>query len=287
MKFQQPLFLENGGQLLLPPNPDMLNANMPDLTALDVVQQYPLTTKFRLNGKTYVYARGVVQDSDGPGTYSNAQLMAHRAVSNASVVAIDWLTTILHTHAIGDERVSINFHNIVKDELKYGQIFIGVSQYQTRGILGNSVSSSVSPYTFTLDLDFPLAEDTLLATTGMYIQRSQYAAVEFEGVDPHFTAKVGVPVINVAQASLNGQWFWIQTWGPCQIAGVTGVAGSQAGEREVVFTSQGTIDIIGSTELRQRAGYIIDKTKNANEDAYEGSPVTATDSNFVMLQLDY
>lgn len=280
VKRTQKLISADSGMILLPANAAIGNMSFPDLTAWDTVQKYDLTTKFRLNGKTFVYARAV-QKGDG-GEYANAQLISTKGAASASIVAIDWSTTNVHTHLAGVSQIAVEKAGVLKDEYAHGDVFLGVTTYQNRGILGNAKSDSDGYVT--LDLDIPLSEDITHETTGMTLFRSRYAAVEWAGVDYEYTSIVGVPVINKAAGLLDGQWFWLQTWGSCQVSGSAGGLGANPSERCAVFDGQGQLlDIetaIDANTARQIAGYLLDKTK----DAYE--TFAATNSGFIMLMLD-
>jgi len=271
----------NSGTIYLPANAQIGNLTLPDLTAWDTTPVYDLTTKYRYNGKTFVYSRAVQKGTGGE--YANAQLIAVKGAASASIVAIDWSTTNVHTHAAGVSQIVVEASGILENEYQYGDVFLGVTIYQNRGILSNTASDTDGYVT--LDLDIPLAEETVHNTTGMTLYRSRYAAVEWAGVDYEYVSIVGVPVINKAAGLLDGQYFWLQTWGSVQVSGSAGGVGAEASERMAAFDGQGQLSPADEEytggKSRQFAGYILDKTK----DTYES--FSATDSGFVMLMCDW
>ena len=280
MKFQQPLFLENGGQLLLPPNPDMLNTNIPNLRQADVVQLYPLTTKYRFNGKTFVYARG--QRKGDAGEYVNAQLIASKGAQAVSFIEIAESSTNIHTHAAGVTEVVVEMAGVTVDEWKYGHIAIGNEDNTvctSYGILGNT-ASDIDGYV-TVTLDDVLAHATIHDTTEVEVWKSPFATVEWGGTNYEYSSTIGVPMVNVEAGDLDGQWVWLQTWGPCMCKGGDAGIGDSGSDRAFVFDGQGQIRIIGAgPEERQAAGFILEKTKD------DYTSLSAKTSHFVMLQID-
>ncbi len=282
MKFQQPIYLENGGELKLPPNPDILNVEMPDLTTVDVIQNYSLTTRYRYNGKTFVYARGRRQNYlGGAGSYINAQLLAGKGCVAGWYIQIAKSSTNIHTHAAGVQTVVVEMASIVKDDWKYGYMSIGTEDNAvalSRGILGNA-ATDVDGYV-SVDLDIPIAHGTTHNTTEVEVWRSCYEAVEWGGPDYTYASIIGVPTVNLTQGNLNGQWFWIQTWGPCMIKGGDAGTGGTANQRAVKVDGQGQNRIPADDGKRQNLGFILDRTA----DAY--TSLSAAASHLVFLQID-
>jgi len=292
MNIQQNVQLENGAQLLLPPNPGMINTAIPNLLAWDSVKAYPLTTKYRFNGKTFVYGRAVVYDPDATGAHAgefiNSQLKAFMGAHSACIIAIDFSTTNVHDHAAGVERIIVEASGVAKDDWKYGEVMLGAEdddRSMTRSIMGNSATYSLDGTDVVdIDLDIPLSHRTLHDTTTLGVYKSRYAEIEWGGEDYGHTSVVGVPVVSrgsVGGGELTGQWFWLQTWGPCWLQpGVGSCSGDNADEREVVFQSQGRIGVIGSSDRRMRAGFVIPKTKSGT-DSYAATP-----QHLILLQID-
>lgn len=279
MKFQQTVYLENGGEIKLPPDPDILNVEMPSLRNVDVVQTYSLTTRYRFNGKTFVYARGR-QQGDG-GEYINAQLLACKGCVAGNFVMINEDTTNIRSHAAGVSEVIVSLASVAKDDFKYGHIAIGAEDNTLAmgfGILGNTPSDGSDLVTLTLDV--PLGHPTVLNTTEIVLWKSPYEAVEWGGPDYTFASIIGVPQVNLTQGNLDGQWFWIQTWGPCFIKAGDAGTGATADERGVAVDGQGQNRIKASTHRRQNLGFILART----QDTY--TSLAAHKSDFIMLQID-
>lgn len=278
---------KDGGMVYLPPNPTIKNLAHPDLTAFDTVQKYELTTKYRFNGKTFVYARSVVYVA-ATGQYVNARLSAYKGALSGSIPQITWSTTNVHTHAAGVSQIVVEKASVVKDEYKYGHVEVGHAGDTTpqgRGILGNTASSTVSPYPLTLDLDIPLELETVHDTTALELYKSQYAAVEGAiSADSYgWGSIVGIPMVNKGGAglhALNGEWFWLQTWGPCYVQTGSAALGSASGDRDGFFDTQGQIAVEAAHENLQRIGYLITKTQD------NSLSHTAAADCFMMLQID-
>lgn len=285
MKFQQPIYLENGGGLFLPPEPDILNVEMPDLTKVDVIQKYSLTTRYRYNGKTFVYSRGRRQNYlGGAGSYVNAKVLAGKGCVAGWYIQIAKSSTNIHTHAAGVSRVIVEMASVVKDDWKYGYMAIATENNDvalSRGILGNSDTYTLAGASVVdVDLDIPLAHATTHDTTEVQVWRSCYEAVEWGGPDYQYASIIGVPTVNLTQGNLDGQWFWIQTWGPCMIKGGDGGTGASVDERHVKVDGQGQNRIPATAGKRQNLGFILDRTA----DNYTG--LAAAISHLIFLQID-
>lgn len=281
MSHQQQIVSENGGIVYLPPASVLNNVSIPDLTVEDVVQKYDLTTRYRYNGKTFVYARGRQQGT--AGEYVNAQVLACKGCVAGNYVMINESTTNIHTHAAGVSEVVVELASVAVDDFKYGHIAIGAEDNTValgRGILGNTASGAASPYEVTLTLDAPLAHATTHDTTEIVLWKSPYEAVEWGGPDYTFASIIGIPQVNITQGNLDGQWFWIQTWGPCFCKAGDAGTGATAQQRHLETDGQGQNRIPADDGKRQNLGFLLARTA----DAY--TSLTAHKSDFVMLQID-
>ena len=164
------------------------------------------------------------------------------------------------------------------DELAGGYIVIGngTSQHpQMRGILGNDVlaagGGSVNVY-----LDAPLTAAVVVSTTNIEAMLNPYANMVSGNVGGNgYQSFLGIP----ATTATVGQYFWLQTWGPCWITS-DGTTGAAVNGRELFFMNNGSVVssdkvVDGATNvLYQRAGFAIDN-----------SSAGASNGPFAMLQI--
>jgi len=271
----------NGGTIYLPPNPSYNNLDIPALHEAATSQKYDLTTKFRFNGKTFVYCQGIVKGSSGE--YANAKLIASKGAVSARVMAITYSTAKIGSHDAGIEEVTIEQDGITENEYKYGHMIIGhqgEAGVQNRGIIANTATDAVTGLA-TFYLDIPLSHPTVHDTTAIEVWKCPYGAVEWGGVDYQYTSVLGIPMVNVAQGLLDGQFVWLQTWGPCWVCPGAAALGASVEERQAVFDTQGQLAAPATTkDDLQIAGFLIEKTKD------EYTSTAAYDGEFIMLQLD-
>lgn len=280
-QYQKPLYLENGGMLITPPNPSILNDQIPVLHETSSKQLYELTTKYRYNGKTFVYGKSV--DVQTGGAHINAVLIASKGCMNSRAIAISYSTTIVQTHAAGAEYVDVTLASTTEDQYKYGHLILGhqsTTLVQNRGIVGNSETGEFTSGQVRFYLDIPLSHATTLNTTSIEGWECPYKELEWAGEDYQYASVMGIPMVNKA-APLDNDYFWLQTWGPCWVCPGAGALGASVRERQAVFDSQGQLAAPATTyDDLQIAGYLIEKTKSAEDS------VSAYDGEFIMLQLD-
>lgn len=269
------------GIIYLPVNPSICNTNKPDLTAFDSNQRYDLTTKYRYNGKTFVYVRGVVQGTGG--TYVNAKLIASKGVCGTRSIAISYSTSILQSHPAGSEYVDVTLASVSENDYKYGHLIIGHSgdtAVQNRSIIANSATGDFNSGQVRFYLDVPLWVATTVGTTSIEGWKCPYGSVEWPGSDYQYASTLGIPMISCAQGALNGQYFWIQTWGPCWVCPGAAALGASANERQAFFDAQGQLAVPAAAANLQIAGFLLEKT----QDTYES--ISAYDGEFIMLTID-
>lgn len=246
-----------------PSNPIPWNASPRDLTAevadvpflgiytKETTQRYiPGTRNIAWDGRVFKYclSGGVCEPMLGAKYYK------HEAVG---------YTTVSTTNVAGDTTIGITAatHDaFAEDELAGGFLNIfGTTYYeQFRGIIGNDASGS-SAVINNVHLDGPLVLATTGASTGVEVYRNPYNNIiggyTARGVMPFSYA--GVPVRYISAASY---YFWLQSWGPCQVTPQN--TGFQAAEnhRGFYFRHDGTaqaVGALGELDCDQYAGYVI------------------------------
>ena len=185
---------------------------------------------------------------------------------------------VLHDNATaGDTTVLVDQTGITANQWAGGYIVMGHAAQattQNRLIVSNTASAASTNHV-TVTLDQPLSV-SLTTSHGFEVVPNIYSNVQV--TTSEYSGVVGVP----AAIATTGQYFWLQTWGPCWIVpGGPGTPGSSAQERTVYFVGDGSVNgeigAIGTyTECtkRQSAGFIIQK-----DSAGVGGPP------FVMLQI--
>ena len=227
----------------------------------DSTQLYDLGTRLQVDDRVFRYALcGTNGVNAGWGAFYKVSLAITYEAADAVV--------------IGDRTITINEAGITLNQLKGGYIVMGhnsAATTQNRRIVSNTVSSGGECIA---TLDGPIA---VAGTLSIEVIPNIYGNLQVAG-SQEYDGVAGVP----ARTATTGQYFWVQTWGPCWIVpGGAGTPGSTAAERAVYFTGDGSINgAVGmaseSTEAhyRQYAGYIIQTDSSGS-----GGPP------FIMLQV--
>jgi hypothetical protein len=172
---------------------------------------------------------------------------------------------------------------IAADELRGGYIVYnhGSTQYpQNRGIIGNSAVASGGG-TCNVYLDAAISPVVIGSTTYSAVVVGTTTAEVF--LNPYnnmvagdvagdgFQTFLGVP----ATLATVGQYFWLQTWGPCWITSDS-LTADDVNDRTVYFQNNGSIKARteATGDLYQPAGVVMDNSSTG-----------ASNSPFVMLQI--
>ena len=162
---------------------------------------------------------------------------------------------------------------LTKDELRGAYIVIGngsLQHPQMATIVGHPALAAAG--TLTVQLAVPLVASVSVGTTNIEIMMNPYTDLSI-GNAGGYASFLGVPV----RVATVGQYFWLQTHGPCWITS-DNLTADDANDRMVYFRGDGAISSrtdVGSDHLFQPAGFVID-----------ASSAGASNAPFVMLQLD-
>jgi hypothetical protein len=181
------------------------------------------------------------------------------------------VNVVTMTMAAGDG--SLGTGVVAADELRGGYIVIGngVNQHpQMRGIIGNSAvaagGGSCDVY-----LDASIVTAVTVGTTNIETFLNPYANMKGDQAGSAYVTFLGVPAIRATV----GQFFWLQTWGPCWVTS-DGLTADDANDRTVYFATNGSLksrtEVAG--DLYQPAGVVMD-----------ASSAGASNAPFVMLQI--
>uniref|UniRef100_A0A6M3J548 Uncharacterized protein n=1 Tax=viral metagenome TaxID=1070528 RepID=A0A6M3J548_9ZZZZ len=260
---KQSLVLDNGGSIWLPPNPNLVNLSIPDLSKPDTSQLYDIGTAYLYNGKCYYYSysTAIVKSRQ------LAETSYHQATAQAVIAANAdiYATEIVITTASGDGIASDGV--FAKDALKGGHVVVfvagsgGDDDDFTAGIISSSAVVAAGEMTIKLDTPIPhaLVHDTSVAEA----IASPYAYIRL-GADVART-KVGVPTCYAAAA----RWVWVQTWGPTWVApqstvGVAGLVGIVARHDGSLEPADSTVSSLISN---QHLGYTMFPTSTSTQAA--------------------
>lgn len=246
-KFQQPLVLENGGTLWLPPNVDFLTTAIPDFSAPDASQRYDIGTAYTYNGKAFYYA------------YVTAAVEGSMAAAKTYKQEVSY-QLIGAEAAIGDESITITVGAtdgiaaggvVAKDYLKGGsvQVFTGTTTQFTRGILSNTaVAGGGGTSVIELDGGIPAA-----LTTAMYAEATSSPWAAVMDTTSAWQAKVGLATCYAAAT----KWVWLQTWGQCWVSPQSSLG--TAGYHHAIFKHDGSVEKPTTVDLNhsdQYAGWV-------------------------------
>lgn len=240
------------------------------------------------DGRVFRYAKcgtGGVQSEFG--AVNGIKTIAN-AVAPAQVAPTSTITGITPTAGqIGSTVVTITVGAtsgaaadgvIAADELRGGYIVIanGANQHpQMRGIIGNDAVATGGGTT-NVFLDAGLTAAVVVGTTNIEAMLNPYANMTSGNVtNSAYVSFLGMPAVT----STVGQYFWLQTWGPCWITSDS-TTGAAANGREIFFVDNGSVVssdkiVDGATNtLFQRAGFALD-----------ASSAGASNAPMVMLQI--
>jgi len=157
--------------------------------------------------------------------------------------------------APGDTSVTVDGGThaaLTEDELRGGYVIVyhtgGGGYTQFRGIVGNDVADANADFTVYVDASF---DYTAAVGTGIEVFYNPYAKL-VDGSSAAVTCSVaGRPAINAT----DGQYFWVQTWGPTWVA-PTNASFADANDRGAYWRHSGAIE-----------GEIANASKNVGENS--------------------
>jgi len=235
------------------------------------------------DGRVYRYSKagtgGVVAQMGAAHT----TVCAAYAVAPAQATAAS-LGTTLAAGAAGSKYISVTIASpfgvlgtgvLTEDELRGGYIVIGngsAQSPQNRRIVGHPALAAAG--ILTLELDAALITAVTVGTTGIEIVENPYSRLVNDGsTQQPYVSWMGVPAV----VATVGQYFWLQTWGPCWMTS-DGHTCAAAGSREIFIKNNGSVQsgdyFTYAGTAYQRAGFAID-----------ASSAGSSNSPFVMLQI--
>lgn len=254
---------------------------------VDTAKQFPIGTKMVLeDGRTYRYCSAGGTCLPYCGAYkakktntcttaptqatAAAQLAAYGDTLAAGAIGSRYVTVTIDTE-IGHLTTGV----LTADEMKGGFIVVGngANQYpQMRRIVSHPALATAGG-SLTMKLDGALITAVTAGTTTIEFMENPYSHLVADLVGSAYVSFIGVPACIAA----DGEFFWMQTKGPCWITSNSNTCNA-AGDRTIVFASNGSVvssdDVTVESGL-QIAGYALDMSGSAESNA-----------PFVMLQLE-
>lgn len=285
VEVKQSLIAVGGKYIQLPPGMD--SQELPNLTiptgihTCDTAQKYPIGTKFVNGMRTYYYCKANGECDTEWGCYKNKKTNT-AAVAPTQSTAVD-VATGLAAGVVGSRQVTVTIDAeigtlttgvLAKDELAGGFIVVGngsAQHPQMFQIVGHPALTSTGG-SLTLTLDDILATAVTAATTYLELMESPFYDVCADGAGGDYVTFIGIPA---AHAS-DGEFFWVQTWGPCWITSNSATCDS-ARDRTIVFVGNGSVE--SSNDETLESGFQIAGV------ALDASGSSAANAPMVLLQI--
>ena len=207
-----------------------------------------------------VFRYGLAVNSIEPG----------RGVKFSGNIASDGIDgNVNRAQVVGDRELRWAGETFTVDELRGGYVIVfgGGNSYQQFGIVGNTACSS-SELTVYLDRAISVAVGST-QFVNVLPNPYRYLKEEYNYYMSHAGIGMAYPTA--------GQYFWVQTWGPCWINNGPYGQGAETSERDVIFNADGSLrrqEEWGVVVGNQKAGFIITATSNGNDAV-----------SFIMLQI--
>jgi len=286
------VFSDTGQHLIMPKYMEgqtgWENTAIPNPYLADQTQKYPLTAKLRDGDKTFIYsylqvatsARNVA-NSTGSGV-----LAENLAVDGTVVTATALANTVNVTIAAG------TVNQYAGGEISLYEATTGCSGTTYR-IVGNTVRTS-GKCLFTIDP--PLNATGFTASATCRVFPNAYTNVRFPHGSRTSTANfeylAGIWVASHDEdgtAAAEGDYAWIQTWGPCFCWAAVAFEGGTAWERDVYHQGGGDLQANTSGDAHPGAQWV--GTMLGATSADPGVSTTGSDINnlehVVQLRIEY
>jgi len=227
----------------------------------ETTQRFALGTRYETwDGRVFRYARAGSNRTTGYAMSFNSTKFAGSGASTSDAVIAS--ATVVGGNTVDYTVTAAQGYDadgsLAKDVLCGGFIVVlgETPAHQFRQIVANTAVVSGGGTT-TITVESPWAYAEAAATTCCIWGNPYYDVRE---IAEDYISAAGVPVVNVT----TGQFFWMQTWGPCRTSGHSATAGIVAGERQVWFGPNGNFrsgdtDAMKGTS-RQLAGFYIERT---------------------------
>lgn len=229
----------------------------------------------------YAYAGGTCATEWGAGNEKKSNANAVAPAQATTAQANDG--TGLAAGVVGSRCVSVTIASpfgyagtgvLAEDELRGGYIVIGngsAQHPQMRMITGNPALAAAG--ICRIYLDAPLTTAVTVGTTNIELIANPYYGLIGDGGGGDYVTWMGIPAVGATV----GQYFWVQTKGPCWVTS-DGNTCDSAGDRTLVFVGNGSV--VSSNDITVESGIQI-----AGK-AIDASSNTASNAPFINLELE-
>lgn len=230
----------------------------PDVYVLDTSQEYPIGTKFVDGDRVFHY--GYIYSDDGAadrGGIGCGDLNEMKSTTTDAVV-----------EDVGETEIVIEDSASTLNQWAGGYFWPYVAPYYTGyRVLGNTATSG-GHVTLTLERGLLQATTASLALNELYANPySKLDTCWVTGKD--YTSCMGIAL----PTPVASRYMWLQTWGPCIVAGGDEEPGGTSQYRAAGINIDGTL-VIPTQHYGQRIGHVINSTSTSH-----------VASHFVMLQI--
>lgn len=209
---------------------------------VEATQRFIYGTRFvKWDGSVYKYSLS------GAACYTH-MLNAFWNRIDSDVNGIDY-SVLTNDQVIGDREITLtNGTTAVAEDYLAGGIVIIVPaevvtnrEVMTRGILGNDVAAAAAECTMYLDGPIEVAVTT---SEYAYVMPSSYSNIRYSAGVNGVRSFAGLAAAPVTAAA---RMFWLQTYGPCNLAQQTTYVGKTAYYRMAYGKEDGTVSILSQT----------------------------------------
>jgi hypothetical protein len=246
---------------------------------VDDYQKYPIGTIIRRGLRSYVYcyAGGTVHTEvmayKAKKTNTNAtaptqataaaQAAAYTGETLAAGVAGGKYLTITIDTTVGHLGTGVLWAN----ELAGGFVVIGngsAQHPQMRMVVSHPALTSTGG-SLTVKLDSPLERLVTAATTNLELMENPFSYIKADNSGGDYVTYIGVATVE----AVSGQFFWLQTYGPCWITSNSNTCDS-VNDRTIVVVGNGSV--VSSNDVTvesgcQIVGYALDMSGSSASNA--------------------
>jgi len=278
---EYPLTLKNGMLLWLPPWGDVPNLDMPlNIHTSDTMQKYPLGTKLMAGPmRTFYYckANGTVNPEVGAYKAKKTNTCAVAPTqATAAAQALAYPGETLAAGAVGSYYVSVTIDTEIgvlttgvlsANELAGGFIVVGngSGQHPQMFQIVSHPALATTGGTLTLKLDFPLSIAVTATTTTIELMECPFYNLKADNSGGEYVTYLGFS----AAVAADGEFFWLQTRGPCWGTS-DGNTCDSVGDRTLVYVGNGSLKSSNDITLEsglQIAGVALDMSGSSASNA--------------------
>jgi hypothetical protein len=272
----------NGGELIFPSptSPAVYAMETPLVSVKSTTKEFPLGTRYIKNdGRVYRYCYFNGDADPEWGAYkakktNTVAVAPTQATAAAQAAAYPGET--LAAGVVGSSYVTVTIDTeigilttgvLTEDELVGGYIVVGNGSNQhpqMRMIVSHPALASTGG-SLTVKLDEPLITAVTAATTTIELMESPYYCIKADGSGGDYVSFIGIPAAEFS----DGEYGWVQTWGPCWITS-NSVTCDSARDRTIVFVGNGSVESSNDETMEdgfQIAGYALDASSSGGSNA--------------------